>query len=44
LLDKEIWHNQESDIALFKKNGNVYQTQFSVKSTSDEAGTGEAIR
>lgn len=44
VLDKEIWHNQESDIALFKKNGNVYQTQFSVKSTSDEAGTGEAIR
>lgn len=44
LLDKESWHTEATDIEVFKKEGDGYKTQFSVRNISDDPGTGEAIR
>lgn len=44
LLEKEVWYEKENDIELFKKEENGYKTQFSIYNTSNESGTGEAIR
>lgn len=44
LLEKEVWYEKGNDIELFKKEENGYKTQFSIFNTSNESGTGEAIR
>lgn len=44
LLEKEIWHAKANDIEVFKKAEDGYITQFSIYNTSNESGTGEAIR
>jgi hypothetical protein len=44
LLEKEVWYEKGNDIELFKKEENGYKTQFSIYNTSNESGTGEAIR
>jgi len=44
LLEKEVWSEKSRGIELFKKTENDYKTQFSIYNSSNEAGTGEAIR
>ncbi|MDV7698757.1 baseplate J/gp47 family protein [Chryseobacterium soli] len=44
LLEKEIWYAKANDIEVFKKGEEGYITQFSIYNTSNESGTGEAIR
>lgn len=44
LLEKEIWLPKATNIDVFKKNGNIYQTKFSINNASNNSGTSESIR
>ncbi|MFP9114607.1 baseplate J/gp47 family protein [Flavobacterium sp. RHBU_3] len=44
LFEKKEWSLKSTGIQLFQKNGNSYQTTFTVNNTSHSANTSEAIR